>query len=108
MRKIKSSEMMTLFDIRCHGRNLTGEIPEKLTQCILGWINYFKKADIKGLLVATDEWMRRRIRMVYWKECLLSFVLIKMVLNYQIVLYQLFKSIARIECITYFVQGHNR
>lgn len=41
---------------------------EKLTQYIRGWINYFKKADMKSLLAATDEWMRRRIRMVYWKQ----------------------------------------
>ena len=41
---------------------------EKLTQYIRGWINYFKKSDMKGLLVETDEWMRRRIRMIYWKQ----------------------------------------
>lgn len=41
---------------------------EKLTQYIRGWINYFKKADMKGLLATTDEWMRRRIRMAYWKQ----------------------------------------
>jgi hypothetical protein len=41
---------------------------EKLRQYIVGWINYFKIADIKQLLVSTDEWMRRRIRMIYWKQ----------------------------------------
>ncbi|MEG0153264.1 MAG: group II intron maturase-specific domain-containing protein [Niameybacter sp.] len=34
---------------------------------IRGWINYFKIADMKQLMIKTDEWMRRRIRMVYWK-----------------------------------------
>jgi group II intron reverse transcriptase/maturase len=41
---------------------------KKLRSYIMGWINYFKIADIKKLLLETDEWMRRRIRMVYWKQ----------------------------------------
>ncbi len=41
---------------------------EKLRSYIMGWINYFKIADMKNLLLETDEWMRRRIRMVYWKQ----------------------------------------
>jgi hypothetical protein len=41
---------------------------KKLRQYIIGWINYFKLADIKGLLKEIDEWMRRRIRRVYWKQ----------------------------------------
>jgi RNA-directed DNA polymerase len=40
----------------------------KLRRYIMGWINYFKIADIKTLLLGTDEWMRRRIRMIYWKQ----------------------------------------
>ncbi len=40
----------------------------KLRRYIMGWINYFKIADMKKLLLATDEWMRRRIRMIFWKQ----------------------------------------
>lgn len=40
----------------------------KLKSYIMGWINYFKIADMKNLLLDIDEWMRRRIRMVYWKQ----------------------------------------
>ncbi|AGA69724.1 Retron-type reverse transcriptase [Desulfitobacterium dichloroeliminans LMG P-21439] len=40
----------------------------KLRRYIMGWINYFKLADMKSLLLQTDEWMRRRIRMIYWKQ----------------------------------------
>ena len=40
----------------------------KLKRYIQGWVNYFKIADIKTLLKRTDEWMRRRIRMIYWKQ----------------------------------------
>ena len=40
----------------------------KLRRYMMGWVNYFKIADIKNLLQSTDEWMRRRIRMIYWKQ----------------------------------------
>lgn len=39
-----------------------------LKQKIVGWINYFRMADMKGLLKQLDEWLRRRIRMCYWKQ----------------------------------------
>lgn len=41
---------------------------EKYQQFVRGWVNYFKLADMKNLLKATDEWARRRIRAVYWKQ----------------------------------------
>ncbi|WP_289143118.1 group II intron maturase-specific domain-containing protein, partial [uncultured Brevibacillus sp.] len=44
------------------------ERAERLRRYIMGWVNYFKVADMKKLLQTTDEWMRRRIRMTYWKQ----------------------------------------
>ena len=41
---------------------------EKYQQFVRGWVNYFKLADMKKLLQRTDEWARRRIRAVYWKQ----------------------------------------
>jgi group II intron reverse transcriptase/maturase len=41
---------------------------EKLRQLVTGWVNYFKLADMKSLLQRTDEWLRRKIRAVYWKQ----------------------------------------
>lgn len=41
---------------------------EALKQFITGWVNYFKLADMKSLLLVTDEWYRRRLRMVFWKQ----------------------------------------
>ena len=35
---------------------------------VVGWVNYFKLADMGNYLKETDEWMRRRIRMVFWKK----------------------------------------
>lgn len=41
---------------------------ELLSQYIMGWVNYFKLAKMKNLLLRTDEWYRRRLRMVIWKQ----------------------------------------
>ena len=40
----------------------------KLTQFIRGWVNYFGMADMKSLLQNNDEWLRHRIRAIYWKQ----------------------------------------
>ncbi|MBZ9636539.1 group II intron reverse transcriptase/maturase [Clostridium sp. FP1] len=40
----------------------------KLRQVIVGWVNYFKLADMKSILKTLDEWLRRRIRLCYWKQ----------------------------------------
>ena len=40
----------------------------KLTQFVRGWVNYFLLADMKGLLRETDEWLRHKIRTIYWKQ----------------------------------------
>jgi len=40
----------------------------KLKQIITGWINYFKLADLKGTLRELDKWLRRRLRLCYWKQ----------------------------------------
>lgn len=42
--------------------------PIEVTLFVRGWVNYFKLADMKELLGKVDKWMRRRIRMVYWKQ----------------------------------------
>lgn len=41
---------------------------EALSQYIKGWVQYFKLADMKELLEKIDEWYRRRLRMVIWKQ----------------------------------------
>ena len=55
------------FTARSNGMG-NEERAEKLRRYIMGWINYFKLADVKKLLQTTDQWMRRRIRMIYWKQ----------------------------------------
>ena len=40
----------------------------KLNQIIRGWVQYFKLADMKTSLIQIDEWLRRRVRAIYWKQ----------------------------------------
>lgn len=40
----------------------------KINQIIRGWVQYFKLADMKGIMQDIDEWLRRRIRMITWKR----------------------------------------
>jgi group II intron reverse transcriptase/maturase len=39
-----------------------------LRQYITGWLNYFCLSDMKNLLERIDEWFRRRLRSVIWKQ----------------------------------------
>lgn len=40
---------------------------KKLNEIIVGWVNYFKLADMKKKLVELDKWIRRRLRACIWK-----------------------------------------
>lgn len=40
---------------------------KKLNQLMVGWINYYKLADMKRKLRDLDQWIRRRIRACIWK-----------------------------------------
>ena len=44
------------------------EREEKLRKYATGWINYYRYADMRSLMETTDEWLRHRIRAVYWKQ----------------------------------------
>ncbi len=52
---------------RSNGRGMAWR-KEALKNLIRGWINYFRIADIKTLAEKLDQWIRRRIRMCYWKQ----------------------------------------
>ncbi len=40
---------------------------QKLEEYIRGWVGYYHLANMKRLLMETDSWLRRRIRMCIWK-----------------------------------------
>ena len=44
------------------------ERERKYHEYVRGWVEYFRLADMKQLLARTDEWARRRIRAIYWKQ----------------------------------------
>lgn len=53
------------------GRSNAMSMPQrmqKIKQAVTGWVNYFGIADMKGLAETLDEWLRRRIRMCFWKQ----------------------------------------
>ena len=50
-------------------KGISNEVREKKYQeYVRGWVEYFRLADMKKLLQKTDEWARRRIRAIYWKQ----------------------------------------
>lgn len=48
--------------------NSLKEWAERLRQYVRGWVQHFKVAHMSGWLLGIDKWMRRRIRMVFWKK----------------------------------------
>ena len=40
---------------------------KKLNEILIGWVNYYKLADMKTRLKHLDEWIRRRLRACIWK-----------------------------------------
>jgi RNA-directed DNA polymerase len=41
---------------------------DALNYLITGWVNYFHIADMEKVAKELDQWIRRRIRMCYWKQ----------------------------------------
>jgi group II intron reverse transcriptase/maturase len=44
------------------------QILDELTRLINGWLGYYRIADIKTYLQRISEWLRRRMRQIYWKR----------------------------------------
>ena len=64
---IKMKEKVKLLTCRSNGWG-NERRKEALRQYITGWVNYFKLANMKDLLIVIDKWYRRRLRMVIWKQ----------------------------------------
>jgi group II intron reverse transcriptase/maturase len=50
------------------GRNLAGFIRYDLNPVLRGWINYFCLAENKGFAEDLDKWVRRRLRLIIWRQ----------------------------------------
>lgn len=64
---VKMKNRLRAITKRSNGMSNEGRIL-KLKQFVKGWVNYFSLADMRNLLKETDEWLRRKIRAIYWKQ----------------------------------------
>ena len=44
------------------------EVRDNLRRYVIGWVNYFALADAKRKMQETDQWLRRRMRQLAWKQ----------------------------------------
>jgi len=52
---------------RGRGRNV-GKIIEELTPVLRGWHTYFKLAEVRNVFEKLDEWIRRKLRCIKWRQ----------------------------------------
>ena len=52
---------------RGRGRNL-GKMIEELQPVLRGWVNYFRLSEVKGIFEHLDQWIRRRLRCIIWRQ----------------------------------------
>jgi RNA-directed DNA polymerase len=56
-------------ELTCRTRGISIErMSQELTSYLRGWIGYFGKCQTPSLLKRLEEWMRRRLRSVIWKQ----------------------------------------
>ncbi|MDB4470679.1 group II intron reverse transcriptase/maturase [Deltaproteobacteria bacterium] len=52
---------------RGRGRKLT-KVIEELRPVMRGWINYYRCAGVKGTFEGLDQWVRRKLRCILWRQ----------------------------------------
>jgi group II intron reverse transcriptase/maturase len=52
---------------RGRGRNI-GKIIEEISMVLRGWIQYFKLSEVKNIFEELDQWIRRKLRCVKWRQ----------------------------------------
>jgi RNA-directed DNA polymerase len=65
---MKFKEAVKVLFRKGRGRNIPDFIKEDLNPVLRGWHQYFKVSDTKTIFVSLDQWIRRRIRMLYWRQ----------------------------------------
>ena len=53
---------------RGRGRNLGRFVVEDLGPKLRGWANYFRISEVKGVFESLDQWIRRRLRNIIWRQ----------------------------------------
>lgn len=49
------------------GRNI-GKLIEELSTVLRGWVQYFKLSEVKTTLEELDQWIRRKLRNILWRQ----------------------------------------
>ena len=52
---------------RGRGRNIRRVIAE-LNEATIGWVNYFRLAQVHGIFEELDQWIRRKLRCILWRQ----------------------------------------
>jgi RNA-directed DNA polymerase len=52
---------------RGRGRNMERVIAD-VNRFTIGWVHYFRHSDVRGVFSALDEWIRRRLRAIIWRQ----------------------------------------
>ena len=52
---------------RGRGRNV-GRVCEDLQGILRGWVAYYRMAEVKGSFEQLDSWIRRRLRVIIWRQ----------------------------------------
>jgi RNA-directed DNA polymerase len=52
---------------RGRGRNI-GRTVQEIRRLLTGWSNYFKLAEVKSSFERLDQWIRRRLRCILWRQ----------------------------------------
>jgi RNA-directed DNA polymerase len=61
------SNLKVLFR-KGRGRNLQRFIQQELNPVIRGWINYFRLSEFAGFAEQLDQWLRRHLRCILWRQ----------------------------------------
>lgn len=61
-------------EFQCQGRKIVVDMDlksffDEVNPYLRGWFNYYKTADsMKNFAVETDQWIRRRLRLILWRQ----------------------------------------
>ncbi len=40
----------------------------KLQPVLIGWVSYYRKSEVKKTFEELDQWLRRKLRAIYWRQ----------------------------------------
>ena len=53
---------------RGRGQNIRRLIEEDINPLLKGWVNYFCLSEVKRIFEEIDEWIRRKLRCIIWRQ----------------------------------------